>query len=227
VFKAYLFFFCLLLSLGENIFAKPIQLKSYSVGGIKLTGYLPVDQQVYWVRKRPICHSGQSLIVPAAFTHPNQSIAGAAIEWGQTVNAQISGQLNGFCVISYLRPSIIHANQMSPIKMKQMAKVGNSLFQQDLLVENGHALPIAHAATMNLWRALVIFPNRFEVVENDVAMRRDDFQAALLKIGAQQAIYLDMGTWSEGAYFSSQNRVVKIGKMRQNTRRQTNWLVFH
>ncbi|MHA8076146.1 hypothetical protein [Aquirufa sp. TARAVU-A1A] len=227
MFKTSYLSFCLLLSVGLNLIAKPIQLKSYKVGGVHLTGYFPVDQQVYWVRKRPICHSGQSLIVPAAFTHPNQSIAGAAIEWGQTVNAQISGQLNGFCVISYLRPSIVHSNQMNPTKMKQMAKVGNSLFQQDLLVENGHALPIAHAAALNLWRALVIFPDRFEVVENDVNMRRDEFQAALLKIGAQQAIYLDMGTWSEGAYFSPENRVVKIGKMRQNTRRQTNWLVFH
>lgn len=227
MFKTSYLSFCLLLSVGLNLIAKPIQLKSYKVGGVHLTGYFPVDQQVYWVRKRPICHSGQSLIVPAAFTHPNQSLAGAAIEWGQTVNAQISGQLNGFCVISYLRPSIVHSNQMNPTKMKQMAKVGNSLFQQDLLVENGHALPIAHAASMNLWRALVIFPDRFEVVENDVTMRRDDFQAALLKIGAQQAIYLDMGTWSEGAYFGPQNRMVKIGRMRQNTHRQTNWLVFH
>lgn len=227
MFNTFYLSFSLLLSVGLSLIAKPIQLKSYKVGDVHLTGYFPVDQQVYWVRKRPICHSGQSLIVPAAFTHPNQSIAGAAIEWGQTVNAQISGQLNGFCVISYLRPSIVHSNQMNPTKMKQMAKVGNSLFQQDLLVENGHALPIAHAASMNLWRALVIFPDRFEVVENDVTMRRDDFQATLLKIGAQQAIYLDMGTWSEGAYFGPQNRVVKIGRMRQNTHRQTNWLVFH
>lgn len=227
MFKTIYLSFCLLLSVGLNLLAKPIQLKSYTVGGVKLTGYLPVDQQVYWVLNRPICHTGQSLIVPAAFTHPNQTIAGAAIEWGKLVNPGISASLNGFCIIEFLKPKIIDSGQMNSAKMKQMAKVGNSLFQQDLLVQNGHALPIAHAAALNLWRALVIFPNRFEVVENDVKMRRDDFQAALLKIGAQQAIYLDMGTWSEGAYFSPQNRVVKIGKLRQNTHLQTNWLVFH
>jgi hypothetical protein len=192
-----------------------------------LTGYLPVDQQVYWVRKRPICHIGQSLIVPAAFTQSDLSIVGASIEFGKVINPKISSDLSGFCLIRNANPWVINQAQMKVGGLSKWVKAGSSVFQQDLLIQDGQSVPISHAASMNLWRALVIFPNRFEVVENDVAMRRDDFQAALLKIGAQQAIYLDMGTWSEGAYFSSQNRVVKIGKMRQNTRRQTNWLVFH
>lgn len=218
---------CLLINFGMELIAKPIQLKSYSVGGVKLTGYLPVDQQVYWVRKRPICHSGQSLIVPAAFTHADFSIVGASIEWGHLLNPRISTDLSGFCLIRNQKPWIINQAQMNHGGLLKWAKAGVSVFQQDLLVLDGKPTPIAHAASMNLWRALVIFSDRFEVVENDVKMRRDDFLAALLKIGAQQAIYLDMGTWSEGAYFSPQNRVVKIGKMRQNTHRQTNWLVFH
>jgi hypothetical protein len=207
--------------------AKPIQLKSYTVSGVHFTGYLPVDQQVFWTRTRPYCNNEQALIVPSAFTHPNLSIAGAAIELGKIINPQISTQLNGFCIIAFLKPKVIHASQMNQTQMNQMAKVGNSLFQQDLLVQDGQALPIASATSLNLWRALVIFPDRFEVVENDVNMRRDEFQTALIKLGAQQAIYLDMGTWSEGAYFSSQKRVVIIGKMRKNTHKQSNWLVFH
>lgn len=227
MFKTYFLSFCLLLSVGVNILAKPIQLKSYSVAGVRLTGYLPVDQQVYWVRSRPICHAGQSLIVPAAFTHPDMSIAGASIEWGKVVNPTISSDLSGFCLIREKKPWVLNQTQMKVGGLRKWKQFGTSLFQQDLLVQDGHRVPIAHAAALNWWRALVIFPDRFEVVENDVKMRRDDFQAALLKIGAQQAIYLDMGTWSEGAYFSPQNRVVKIGKLRQNTHRQTNWLVFH
>jgi hypothetical protein len=219
--------FLFLTTLVFQLSAKPIQLKTYLVEKIHFTGYFPVDQQVYWVTSRPTCHCGQSLIVPAAFTHPNLSIAGAAIEWGKIVNPQISKELNGFCVIQYLKPRIIHSSQMSQLKLNQMGKAGDSIFQQDLLVQDGHALPIPYAESMNLWRALVVFSDHFEVIENDEKMRRDAFQAALLKIGARQAIYLDMGTWSEGAYYSSANRVVKIGKLRQNTHKQTNWLVFN
>lgn len=225
--KKSILIFCVLSNLLVSTFAKPIQLKSYSVSGVRLIGYLPVDQQVYWVRSRPICHSGQSLIVPAAFTHQDMSIAGASIEWGKVINPTISTDLSGFCLIRDKKPWVLNQSQMKVGGLRKWEQFGTSVFQQDLLVHNGHRVPIAHAKAVNWWRALVIFPNRYEVVENDFKMRRDDFQAALLKIGAQQAIYLDMGTWSEGAYFSPQNRVVKIGKMRQNTHRQTNWLVFH
>lgn len=227
VFKTLLFSFCLLLILGISLMGKPIQLKSYTVSGIHFTGYLPVDQQVYWALNRPICHSGQSLIVPAAFTFENLSVVGASIDWGKIVNPKISPDLSGFCVIESQKPLILSLTQLNQGQFNRLSKRQTSVFQQDLMVQDGHRVPIAHAAALNWWRALVIFPDRFEVVENDVKMRRDDFQAALLKIGAQQAIYLDMGTWSEGAYFSSRNRVVKIGKMRKNTHKQSNWLVFH
>lgn len=210
-----------------QLLGKPVKLKSYQVGQVHLTGYLPVDQQVNWVRKRPICHPGQSLIVPAAFTQTDLSIVGASIDWGKIINSHISQDLSGFCLIEQFKPQILNSNQLNKAKIVQLATVGRSLFQQDLIVQDGHSLPISHAASLNLWRVLVIFSDRFEVVENDVKMRRDDFQSALLKIGARQAIYLDMGTWSEGSYWSAKNRVVKFGKMRQNTRKQTNWLVFH
>jgi hypothetical protein len=152
---------------------------------------------------------------------------GASIEFGKVINPKISPDLSGFCLIRNAKPWVINQAQMKVGGLSKWVKVGTSVFQQDLLIQDGKSVPISHAKSMNLWRALVLFLDRFEVVENDVNMRRDDFQAALLKIGAQQAIYLDMGSWSEGAYFSPQNRVVKIGKMRQNTHRQTNWLVFH
>jgi hypothetical protein len=206
---------------------KPIVLKYYQVGAKHFTGYLPVEQQVYWVRTRPICHSGQSLIVPAAFTHPDMSIAGAAIEWGDVINPKISADLSGFCLIRDKKPWVLNQSQMKVGGLRKSEQFGTSVFQQDLLVQDGHRVPIAHAAALNWWRALVIFSDRFEVVENVDRIRRDAFQTALIKIGVQQAIYLDMGTWSEGAYYSSAKRVVKIGKMRKNTSKQTNWLVFH
>jgi len=207
--------------------AKPIVLKSYQVAKTRFTGYLPVDQQVFWTRTRPKCQADQSLIVPAAFTHLDMSIVGAAIEWGKVINQRISADLSGFCLIRDKKPWVVNQAQMKVGGLRKWAQLGTSVFQQDLLVLNGKKVPISHAAALNWWRALVIFSDRFEVVENVNRIRRDAFQSALIKIGVQQAIYLDMGTWSEGAYYSSAKRVVKIGKMRKNTSKQTNWLVFH
>ena len=130
-------------------------------------------------------------------------------------------------MIESQKPHILSLAQMNQGQFNRLSKQQTSVFQQDLLVFQGKSIPISHASAVNLWRALVIFPDRFEVVENDVNIRRDEFQTALIKLGAQHAIYLDMGTWSEGAYFSAQKRVVKIGKMRKNTHKQSNWLVFH
>jgi hypothetical protein len=210
-----------------QLVGKPIVLKYYQVGAKHFMGYLPVDQQVYWVRKKPICHSGQSLIVPAAFTHPDMSIAGAAIEWGKVINPRISADLSGFCLIRDKKPWVLNQAQMNVGGLRKWALLGTSVFQQDLLVLNGKKVPISHAAALNWWRALVIFSDRFEIVENVEQIPREEFQLSLIALGVKQAIYLDMGTWSEGAYYSSTKRIVKIGKMRKNTSKQTNWLVFH
>ncbi len=207
--------------------AKPIVLKSYQVGKTHFTGYLPVDQQVFWTRTRPKCQADQSLIVPAAFTHPNLTIAGASIEWGKVINPTISTELSGFCLIRDKKPWVLNQAEMQVGGLRKWEQFGTSVFQQDLLVLNGKKVTISHAKAMNWWRALVIFSDRFEVVENLEQIPREEFQSGLIALGAKQAIYLDMGTWSEGAYFSQSNKVVKIGRLRQNTSKQTNWLVFH
>lgn len=224
--RSFVIVFSLLVSISQ-MQAKPIQVKSYSVGKVHFTGYLPADQQVYWVRKRPICHAGQSLIVPAAFTHPNLSIAGVAIEWGKVINPTISAELSGFCLIRDKKPWILNQAEMQVGGLRKWVQYGTSVFQQDLLVLNGQKVPISHAKALNWWRALVIFSDRFEVIENVEQIPREEFQSGLIALGAKQAIYLDMGTWSEGAYYSQSNKVVKIGRLRKNTRKQTNWLVFH
>lgn len=210
-----------------HLSAKPIQLKSYTVGGVHFTGYLPAAQRVFWSRNRPNCNMQQSLIVPAAYTHPDMSIAGASIEWGKIISPTISKEFNGFCVIKFSKPTIIPSSEISQSNLLLFSRAGDSVFQQDLLVIDGKIPSIVRAKRIDWWRALVIFQDRFEVVENVEKMRRDEFQSALQTIGAKQAINLDMGTWSEGAYVNSANRVVKIGRLRHNTRKQTNWLVFN
>ena len=53
-----------------------------------------------------------------------------------------------------------------------------------------------------------------------------EFQESLLKIGAVNAIYLDMGSYSEGWYKNYDRRKVVIGEKMTDTDKQTNWLIY-
>lgn len=54
----------------------------------------------------------------------------------------------------------------------------------------------------------------------------DDFSSALIANNVSQAIYMDMGTWSEGFYIDENGKKNIIGRLKQNTKYQSNWLLF-
>jgi hypothetical protein len=66
----------------------------------------------------------------------------------------------------------------------------------------------------------------FVVIETEERVSIQEFQKMMLKIGIKNAIYLDMGTWSEGFYRNQENEMFIIGKQTQSTKYQTNWLIF-
>ena len=54
-----------------------------------------------------------------------------------------------------------------------------------------------------------------------------DFNAnALRKVGIKDAIYLDMGTWSDGFVRLKDKTIFSIGHLKYNTKYQTNWLRY-
>jgi hypothetical protein len=57
-------------------------------------------------------------------------------------------------------------------------------------------------------------------------MTIDDFIQSLIFLGYEQAIYLDMGSWSEGWYRNDENEIIRIGNNWKSSHLQTNWLVI-
>jgi hypothetical protein len=57
-------------------------------------------------------------------------------------------------------------------------------------------------------------------------MTIDEFIKGLIELDYQQAIYLDMGSWSEGWYKDDSNNVIRIGNNWKSSHLQTNWLVI-
>jgi hypothetical protein len=110
--------------------------------------------------------------------------------------------------------------------IERVRRQQGTLLLQELVVFQGKNLRPA-GGTLFQRRALVeLASHHFAVVESTsdyVTMQQ--FGDDLLELGAQNALYLDMGDWDEG-WYKTGSRVVKLGNRRTQTARQSNWLVF-
>jgi hypothetical protein len=111
--------------------------------------------------------------------------------------------------------------QLAAVQRRQ----GTLLLQELVVFRGKNQRPAGGTAFQR--RALVEFANhRLAVVEStadDLDMLH--FGDDLVELGAQNALYLDMGDWDEGWYKDGRS-VVKLGNRRTRTNRQSNWLVF-
>ena len=79
---------------------------------------------------------------------------------------------------------------------------------------------------LNLRRAIIEINNHFYIVQSIGRISILDFQNLLISISAKNAIYLDMGTYSEGWYENDVGKITIIGETMINTNKQSNWIVF-
>ena len=101
-------------------------------------------------------------------------------------------------------------------------------YEQLLLVNEGKPIltgEVLANTTPFVGRVLAYFnPGGWAIVQATRAMTRREFSERLAALGASQATYTDMGSWSAGWYRTSKGEVVPIGW--GNPDKQTNWLVL-
>ena len=68
--------------------------------------------------------------------------------------------------------------------------------------------------------------NSFCICQSKERLTIQDFQKALVDAGVENAVYLDMGGWSEGWYKNAYDEKMVIGEGMTSTDKQTNWLVY-
>lgn len=102
-----------------------------------------------------------------------------------------------------------------------------SLFQQFQIVEKGVPAQFKDRSRFQR-RAIVQFNDgRQGIVESDESVSFERFNADLAELGVKDALYTDMGAWSEGWYRDAgTGEVIPIGNDRSLTNRQTNWVIF-
>ena len=179
----------------------------------------------------PVGNSHYQLSVAAAYTdlQTNQPLDLLVCD-GRVLQAKAKvGFLDGALTIlgNTLTISQLAKGQSPPsAQLDKVRAQHGTLLLQELLVFRGKNQKAAGGSVFQR-RALVEFPNhRFAVVEsasNYLTMKQ--FGDDLLELGAQNALYLDMGDWDEG-WYKARGQVVKLGNRRTETARQSNWLVF-
>lgn len=104
------------------------------------------------------------------------------------------------------------------------------LFQQCLIVEDGKGIveripkAIRDRKAHIIYRAACVMSDgSFVIVQCDEPMYCNEFIDALVALGAQQALYLDMGTWAWG-WVRENGKPTELSEHFSNTRYQSNWL---
>jgi hypothetical protein len=206
-----------------------------TVDTLDLVFYIPENAYAALTTQRPL--KGDSTVIfvcAAAFTLlENDAIDGLFIDSGDVRVSWVNHSLGGGIVIP--PPSSDAAVNIFGTDMGKrldstfkdsVAKMNGSFFQQIQLVRDGQALRFQKEFSRFQRRALCIWHGALVVVESVQPCTMQKFADVLKSCGIQNALYVDMGSWDEGWFRTRQNQLSKIGLMRNETDRQSNWFVF-
>lgn len=166
------------------------------------------------------------LCVPGAFTSKNNTPEGLIYLNGKLTSGQKPSSGKGLVIISLGEIEILNINQLGQfLNSRKDSKF--SLFQQWYLIEKNKRGENPLPKSKLQMRVIAKTKNETFVIESDSNVDSELFISTLINMGVSDAVYLDMGSWSEGWYKDSDNKIKSIGNDKSNTKRQTNWILFH
>ena len=177
--------------------------------------------------------AGKPVIVmrPTAFTLDTETmdVCGDQVVAGEYIKGYGDVTATGHMLIVGNSVSIKGNNSLDEsIKAAQEGK--GYLFQQCYIVENGRGVveripqAIRDRQAHIIFRAACIMSDgSLAIVQGAEKMYCGEFIDALVALGAQQALYLDMGTWAWG-WVRENGKTTELAERFSNTRYQSNWL---
>jgi len=166
------------------------------------------------------------LCVPGAFTSKNNTPEGLIYLNGKLTSGQKPSSGKGLVIISLGEIEILNINQLGQF-LNSRKDSRFSLFQQWYLIEKNKRGENPFSNSNLQMRVIAKIKNEIFIIESDSNIESEYFISTLIKMGVSDAIYLDMGSWSEGWYKDANNTIKSIGNNKSNTNKQTNWVLFH
>jgi len=166
------------------------------------------------------------LCVPGAFTSKNNTPEGLIYLNGKLTSGQKPSSGKGLVIISLGEIEILNINQLGQF-LNSRKDSRFSLFQQWYLIEKNKRGENPFSNSNLQLRVIAKIKNETFIIESDSNIDSELFISTLINMGVSDAVYLDMGSWSEGWYKDSDNKIKSIGNNKNNTNQQTNWILFH
>jgi hypothetical protein len=176
------------------------------------------------------------LCIPGAYTDlVTLSVDGLYIDKGKVynrdkINHSLGGAIrivNGQCDIFPTQKGKLLNDSLIRLIVSQKG----SLFQQIQLIEKGKGAKYKDVKEFQR-RAIVKLKSSGEskqpgtaVIESYEHITLEAFTRDLLELGVVDALYTDMGSWDEGWYRKGKE-VETIGRIRSQTDKQCNWVIF-
>mgnify|MGYP006988930031 CR=1 FL=1 len=171
------------------------------------------------------------LNVAAAFTLDTESmdVCGDQVVAGERIAGYDDVTTTGHALILDNKVTIKNNAYLNE-SIEAAIKGKGYLFQQCLIVEDSKGLveripkAIRDRQAHIIYRAACVMRDgSFAIVQGDEPMYCGEFIDALVALGAQQALYLDMGTWAWG-WVRENGTTTELSEHFHNTRYQSNWL---
>lgn len=190
--------------------------------------YTPENAQYHFQRVKPDSNDANILMsIVAAFTSKRpEHVVGTSVSYGKKKVYPTDAE-TAYCLIINDEVTIEPLENNKSFAIERAVKQKGDYFQQMHLIYNGEAQQceiFKNRATFR--RALVQKDYETSIIETLERMTIDEFINGLISLEYKQAIYLDMGSWSEGWYKDYENNIVRIGNNWKSSHLQTNWLVI-
>lgn len=190
--------------------------------------YVPQNAHYHFQRVKPDSNNTNLLMcVVAAFTSKApEHVVGTSVSNGKKRIYPTDAE-TAYCLIVGEEVKIEALDSNHKLAIARAVKEKGDYFQQMHLIENSEAKAceiFKNRATFR--RALAQKEDETHLIESLDRMTIDDFIQSLIFLGYEQAIYLDMGSWSEGWYRNEDNEIIRIGNNWKSSHLQTNWLVI-
>lgn len=159
------------------------------------------------------------------FSHSN--IVGSHTSEGTFYEQGVGGRVNGTFAYFDNKPHFQVDGDQNALLM-EAARKGGMGFLQEPMIHMGQEVPhTREAGDVNKFRALCLIGGRLSVADSKGAIKFGDFIDKLLKAGAIEALYLDMGSgWNHSWYRDNQGKVIEIYPVAANSKYCTNWITF-
>lgn len=170
------------------------------------------------------------LVAAAAFTagtpeeHAQGTVAGDHVSGGVRKQGYACKRNNGAFVYYNGQPKFVHGNYSN--ELDTAAKNGGSGFAQEMMIHNGRIVTHTRPDTnVNEFRALCLINGKPAIADSNGKVEFGNFINELLKAGATEALYMDMGAgWNQSWYRDECGKPVDI---HPESNVGSNWITFY